>query len=113
MNSRIDAIQLSAAKYESAIKDMEQSLTSTSTSTSSEKAKLKGQVDRLTTEITQLTEECTDLDGRSKRQNILNARVWEGKEHGQSTRDFVATLLQKVLELEEKPLLDQAHRGSK
>ena len=38
------------------------------------------------------------------------AGVREGEEHGRKTRDFVAQLLKDVLNLNEKPVTDHAHR---
>lgn len=58
-----------------------------------------------------LTEKCIDLEGRSKRQNIRIVGVPEGKENGQRVSNFVTQLLQDVLDLDETPLLDRAHRA--
>ncbi len=52
-----------------------------------------------------------DLEGCSKRQNLRITGLKEGAEHGQTTREFAAGLLKEVLELEEKPVIDQAHRA--
>lgn len=74
-------------------------------------AELATKVKRLSGQVEQLLEKCLDLEGRSKRQNLRIARVREGKEHGQKTREFVAQLLKDVLNLDDKPVIDRAHRA--
>lgn len=70
---------------------------------------LQRQVTRLSSEVEKLTEKCEDLEGRSRRHNIRVIGVPEGTE-GPRPRDFIAGLLQEVLSLDEKPLIDRAHR---
>lgn len=70
---------------------------------------LQRQVTRLSSEVEKLTEKCEDLEGRSRRHNIRVIGVPEGSE-GPRPRDFIAGLLQEVLSLDEKPLIDRAHR---
>lgn len=41
---------------------------------------------------------CLDLEGRSYKQNLRIEGVMEGKEHGQTTEDFVANLVKGVLD---------------
>ncbi|KAI4896249.1 hypothetical protein NFI96_008278, partial [Prochilodus magdalenae] len=74
-------------------------------------ADLEAKVKALQSQVDQLSEKCLDLEGRSKRQNLRIAGVKEGLENGQKTRDFVAQLLTDVLQLEEKPVIDRAHRA--
>lgn len=69
---------------------------------------LQRQVTRLSSEVEKLTEKCEDLEGRSRRHNIWVIGVPEGTE-GLRPRDFIAGLLQEVLSLDEKPLIDRAH----
>ncbi|CAM4659977.1 unnamed protein product [Leuciscus chuanchicus] len=64
---------------------------------------------RLNSEVEKLTEKCEDLEGRLRRHNIRVIGIPEGTE-GPRPRDFIAGLLQEVLSLDEKPLIDRAHR---
>lgn len=72
---------------------------------------LEATVKQLHGQVEQLSEKCLDLEGRSKRQNLRIAGVKEGEENGQKARDFVAQLLMEVLQLDEKPVIDRAHRA--
>lgn len=72
---------------------------------------LEATVKQLHGQVEQLSEKCLDLEGRSKRQNLRIAGVKEGEENGQKVRDFVAQLLMEVLQLDEKPVIDRAHRA--
>lgn len=72
---------------------------------------LETKVRKLYSAVEQLSEKCLDLEGRSKRQNLRIAGVKEGAENGQKPREFVAQLLAEVLELDERPLIDRAHRA--
>lgn len=57
-----------------------------------------------------LTDKCMDLEGRSRRQNVLIARLKEGTEQGKEMNTFVSELLKEVLSMDENPLVDRAHR---
>lgn len=50
-----------------------------------------------------------DLENRFRRNNIRLVGIPEDQE-GVSATEFVSGVLQEVLKLDEKPLLDQAHR---
>ncbi|KAE8288334.1 hypothetical protein D5F01_LYC12201 [Larimichthys crocea] len=76
---------------------------------SDEVTTLRRQVTRLNSEVEKLTGKCEDLEGRSRRHNIRIIGVPEGAE-GPRPRDFIAGLLQDALSLEDKPLIDRAHR---
>lgn len=89
------------------LKDLSESATNTSNSV----VKLEEKVKQLSNKVEQLSEKCIDLEGRSKRNNIRLAGVPEGRENGQHVRDFVAKLLRDLLDLDETPLLDRAHRA--
>lgn len=89
------------------LKDLSDSATNTSNSV----VKLEEKVKQLSNKVEQLSEKCIDLEGRSKRNNIRLAGVPEGRENGQHVRDFVAKLLRDLLDLDETPLLDRAHRA--
>ena len=79
--------------------------------TSDTVVELEARVKQLHSQVEQLSAKCLDLEGRSKRQNLRIAGVKEGEENGQKTRDFVAQLLMDVLKLDEKPVIDRAHRA--
>ena len=65
---------------------------------------------RLTTLLGKITDKCTELEGRQRRQNLRIVGIREGREANQGAREFTANLLQKVLSLDHKPLLARAHR---
>lgn len=58
--------------------------------------KLEEKVKQLSGKVEQLTEKCTDLEGRSKRQNIRIVGVPDGRENGQCDSDFVAKLTRLI-----------------
>ncbi|KAI4891660.1 hypothetical protein NFI96_007545, partial [Prochilodus magdalenae] len=91
--------------------DTRKSLVESANANSDVVADLEAKVKALQSQVDQLSEKCLDLEGRSKRQNLRIAGVKEGLENGQKTRDFVAQLLTDVLQLEEKPVIDRAHRA--
>lgn len=73
--------------------------------------RLEQEVGHLKQVVEQLTDKCTDLEGRSRRQNIRILHIKEGAESGMKPRDFVAQLLMETLSLEKLPLVDRAHRA--
>lgn len=91
--------------------DTLKSLSESANATSDVVVDLEAQVKKLHSQVEQLSEKCLDLEGRSKRQNLRIAGVKEGMENGQKPREFVAQLLTEVLELNERPLIDRAHRA--
>lgn len=72
-------------------------------------AELEANVGSLTSRVTYLDNRCEDLEGRMRRNNIRLLGIPEGVE-GPRPTEFVAGLLQELLGLDEKPLLDRAHR---
>ncbi|KAJ8404964.1 hypothetical protein AAFF_G00328850 [Aldrovandia affinis] len=70
---------------------------------------LEVNVGSLTTRVTYLDNRCEDLEGRMRRNNIRLLGIPEGVE-GPRPTESVAGLLQELLGLDEKPLLDRAHR---
>lgn len=58
-----------------------------------------------------LSDKCTDLEGRSRRDNLRILYVKEGAEAGKKPRDFVAQLLKEALSLTAPPLIDRCHRA--
>uniref|UniRef100_A0A9J8C8R9 Transposase element L1Md-A101/L1Md-A102/L1Md-A2 n=1 Tax=Cyprinus carpio carpio TaxID=630221 RepID=A0A9J8C8R9_CYPCA len=74
-------------------------------------AKLEQDLGKLKRTVEQLTEKCTDLESRSRRQNIRILNIKEGAESGIKPRDFVARLLAEALSLEKPPHVDRAHRA--
>lgn len=71
---------------------------------------LQQEVQRLNRTVSQLTEKCTDLEGRSRRQNLRILNIKEGEEKDRKPRDFIAQLLKDALSLGKLPLIDRAHR---
>ncbi|KAJ3585887.1 hypothetical protein NHX12_012295 [Muraenolepis orangiensis] len=56
-----------------------------------------------------LSDKCLDLESRSRRQNVRLVGIEEGNE-GNNPRQFCATVLKEILELEDVPRLDRGHR---
>lgn len=70
---------------------------------------LESAISTLQKQVGHLDAKCEDLEGRSRRNNIRLVGLPEGAE-GTHPTEFVAHLLQSLLHLQEKPLLDRAHR---
>ncbi|KAJ4923675.1 hypothetical protein JOQ06_014159 [Pogonophryne albipinna] len=70
---------------------------------------LEATVSRLTAQAKHVDDRCEDLEGRSRMNNIRLVGISEGLE-GPRPTEFIAKLLQEILRLDEKPLLDRAHR---
>ncbi|KAI4808750.1 hypothetical protein KUCAC02_000796 [Chaenocephalus aceratus] len=70
---------------------------------------LEATVSRLTAQAKHVDDWCEDLEGRSRRNNIRLVGISEGLE-GPRPTEFITKLLQEILRLDEKPLLDRAHR---
>lgn len=107
IDTKFDAMQLIINDHRTTLEILEQ----TATASSDAVTKLQAKVKSLSEEVSELTEKCIDLEGRSKRQNLRIAGVREGLESGQGAREFVAKLLMEVLGLDELPVLDRAHRA--
>lgn len=87
--------------------ELERSATFTSDTVS----QLQKDVEKLTSSVLQLTEKCTDLESRSRRQNLRILNIKEGEETGRKPAGFIAHLLKNALSLETLPLIDRAHRS--
>ncbi|KAL1260424.1 hypothetical protein QQF64_008251 [Cirrhinus molitorella] len=107
IDAKFDAMQLTINNHRSTLEHLEQNATASAESVT----ELQAQVKSFVGQVSELTEKCTDLEGRSKRQNIRIAGIREGMENGQGAREFVAKLLMEVLGLDELPILDRAHRA--
>ncbi|KAG1961118.1 hypothetical protein F2P79_005373, partial [Pimephales promelas] len=73
--------------------------------------KMEQDLGKLKLTVEQLTEKCTDLESRSRRQNIRILNIKEGAESGVKPRDFVAQLLAEARSLDKPPHVDRAHRA--
>ncbi|GAA6090575.1 uncharacterized protein LOC117469232 [Tachysurus ichikawai] len=73
-------------------------------------ANLEQQVTELKKEVVSLAAKAEDLEARSRRCNLRIFGVKEGREAGVPASTFVANLLQKVMGLDEPPVIDRAHR---
>ncbi|XP_060765595.1 uncharacterized protein LOC132873812 [Neoarius graeffei] len=71
---------------------------------------MESKLGELSAEVCALKTKCNDLEGRQRRHNLRILGIPEGDEGSRPT-EFIAQLLQDMLELEEKPLLDGAHRS--
>lgn len=106
-NSTLDPV-IDTVNQHTAAKTELESIADTSAETTK---RILSDTKRLTDLLNKVTERCIDLEGCQKRLNIRIVGVKEGKEGNKNLRDFAADLLQKVLNLENKPLLGQAHRA--
>lgn len=105
LKSSIEPLQRVLDAHGTAVQELERA----STDHSSRINELETTVNMLTTQVKRLDDRCEDLEARSRRNNIRVLGVPEGLE-GPRVTDFVAQLLQDLLGLEEKPVLDRAHR---
>lgn len=87
------------------------SLESYASSSSDTMVKMEQDLGKLKQTVEQLTEKCTDLESRSRRQNIRNLNIKESAEYGMKPRDFVTQLLTEVLSLEKPPHVDRVHQS--
>lgn len=84
-------------------------LESAATDQSGRVTELEATVSILTAKVKHLDDRYEDLEGRSRRNNIRLVGLPEGLE-GPRPTDFIAQLLKEILQLDEEPLLDRAHR---
>ncbi|KAJ4937147.1 hypothetical protein JOQ06_001728 [Pogonophryne albipinna] len=105
LKSSVEPLQRAVEAHKVTIRDLEQAATDHNTRID----KLEATVDMLTSQVKRLDDKCEDLEGRSRRNNLRVMGIPEGLE-GARTTDFVAQLLRDLLKLDEKPLLDRAHR---
>ncbi|XP_055490156.1 uncharacterized protein LOC129696355 [Leucoraja erinacea] len=106
-NSRLDPIIDTVNQQTAAITELE-SIAETSAETTKRPL---SENKRLADLLNKITEKCIDVEGRQRRQNLRIVGVQEGKEGNKDLRDFAADILKKVFNLDQKPLLDRAHRA--
>lgn len=99
LESKITSFATTITQLEDVANDHDERLTS-----------LQASVGQLRVEVDVLTKKCDDLEGRSRRNNIRILGIPEGSE-GPRPTEFVAGMLQNLLSLDEKPMLDRAHRS--
>lgn len=92
IDAKFDAMQLIINDHRTTLEHLEQNATASSDVVT----KLQAHVKSLSEQVSELTEKCIDLEGRSKRQNIRIAGIREGLENGQGAREFVAKLLMEA-----------------
>ena len=109
----LTTLQTTVEANSSTIKDLERS----ATSCSDDIIEINKTVKTLQTDLESVKKElkaaqakCSDLEGRSRRNNVRLVGVPENIE-GNRPREFIAQLLQDILHLDEIPLLDRAHRS--
>ncbi len=107
LHSTVSALQSASSQNTKRIDDLEHSATEWSTSV----MVLETTVECLQSEVYMLKEKCLDLEGRGRRQNIRLVGIEEGQERG-NPRQFCATVLREILDLDDIPRLDRAHRIS-
>lgn len=102
----ITPLQQSLVSHSETLRELERS----STDHATQLTELQSTVAKLTAQAKHLEDKSEDLEARSRRNNVRISGIPEGSEGTQPT-NFIAELLQKLLNLEEKPLLDRAHRA--
>ena len=100
-----DPLQQKLSSHDQTIAELERA----STDHSDQLTTLETTVSTRQKQVKLLTDKCDDLEGRARRNNIRLVGVPEGAEGAQPT-ELVSRLLKDILGLEEKPLLDRAHR---
>lgn len=106
LSSAVTNLQVSLASHDTRLKELEKAAEFTGDCTT----ELRATVSQLTGDVKELQAKCDNLEGRSRRNNLRLTGVEEGLENGQPTQ-FVSQLLKDVLNLNETPLLDRAHRS--
>ncbi|RXN15687.1 putative transposase element L1Md-A101/L1Md-A102/L1Md-A2 [Labeo rohita] len=101
----LEPLQQMVESNTSTIKELERS----SSDHSDRITELENLISTLNDRLTHLDAKCEYLEGRSRRNNIRLVGLPEGSEGSRPT-EYVAQLLQEVLQLRDKPLLDRAHR---
>ncbi|KAL0181752.1 hypothetical protein M9458_024158, partial [Cirrhinus mrigala] len=101
----LEPLQQMVESNTNTIKELERS----SSDHSDRITELANLISTLNDRLTHLDAKCEDLEGRSRRNNIRLVGLPEGSEGSRPT-EYVAQLLQEVLQLRDKPLLDHAHR---
>lgn len=105
LRNAIDPLRRTVDAHEATVHELERAATDHNTRIND----LEATVSMLTKQATRLEDKCEDLEWRSRRNNIRVVGVPEGVE-GTRPADFIAQLLQDLLGLNEKHLLDRAHR---
>lgn len=72
-------------------------------------SELQVKVNQLTDSVWSLQDKCEDLESRSRRNNIRLVNIPQGLEGNRAT-EFISELLRDLLQLDEAPLIDRAHR---
>ena len=106
LKSVIAPLQHKVEKHDGTIRDLEHAASNQSDHLS----ELNNIVQTLRTQVDQLNAKCEDLEGRSRRNNIRLIGILEDVE-GPNPTEFVSGLLQDILSLDKKPILDRAHRS--
>lgn len=105
VKSWMEPLQQMVETNTSTIKELERA----SSDHSDRITELENLIMSLSDRITHLDAKCEDLEGRSRRNNLRLVGLPEGSESSRPT-EYVAQLLQAILQLQDKPLLDRAHR---
>ena len=105
LHSTVSALQTTSTQNTKRIDDLEAAATEWSSSVMG----LETTVTKLQTEVCSLKSNCLDLEGRSRRLNIILVGVDEGQEKN-NARQFCATVLKDVPSLSEEPRLDRSQR---
>lgn len=105
LKESIDPLQKKVEQHELTVQELERA----ATDHSGRITELEAAVSKLTAKVKHLDDRCEDLEGRSRRNNIRLVGLPEGSE-GPRPTEFIAKLLKDLLGLDERPMLDRAHR---
>ena len=106
LKNSLSGLQTTVDKHSATIHDLECFATTHSNTVAGMESKLS----KLSAKVCALKTKCDDLEGRQRRHNLCILGIPEADE-GPRPTELIAQLLQGVLELEKKPLLDMAHRS--
>lgn len=105
MRNALEPLLQKVSSHDQTIRELE----SACTEHSDQLTGLESAVNVLKGQVSLLMDKCEDLEGRSRRNNIRLVGLQEGLEAHRPTV-FVAQLLKDLLNMDEVPLLDRAHR---
>lgn len=103
--STTGAIQQTITLHEERLAAVEDSATKTSDALT----EIEVTVAALKDEVQSLQNKCEDLENRSRRNNLRLIGIPEGEE-GKAPTAFISNFLKDLLDLDETPLIDRAHR---
>ena len=106
LRSSITPLQQKVDRHDDTIRELEQA----ASDQGDRITELEGLVQALKEQVSQANAKCEDLEGRSRRNNVRLIGIAENVE-GSNPTEFISGLLQGMLKLDYKPIVDRAHRS--